>query len=132
MKPRENSAEQPWREREQCERGERDQHRIMEPDVVIGIAEVGRDGDDLARAARLGRRDRGADLGMVGFAQSQHYQLPPAPPPPNDPPPPEKPPPPPPPQPLLPPPQPLEWEPRPSSFRPHSTTHGLIPPPLER
>src|SRR5207247_1689543 len=100
----------------------------MQRDVVIGVADRRRDRDDLAVALGFGRGDCRGDLGAVGVGQLHHHE-PDAPPPPNDPPPPEKPPkpPPPPPQPPPPPPQ-LPREPRLSSLRPHSATHGLMPP----
>src|SRR5688572_13983223 len=110
----------------------------MERNVVVAVADRGRDRDDLARGPGFGRGDRGADPGMIGLAQLPHHE-PDAPPPPNEPPPPEKPPPPkPPPPPQLPPPkpppppQPPRRDPRLSSLRPHSTIHGLIPPRCER
>src|SRR6478672_312178 len=115
------------------DRKQRDQGPVQ-ADVVIGIADRRRDGDDLAIAVGLGRRDRRRDLLAVVISQV-HHQLPPAPPPPNDPPPPEKPPPPPPqPPPPLQPPPPHEppREPRLSSFRPQRTTQGLMPPPRDR
>src|SRR5918996_103000 len=96
----------------------------MERHVVIGVAEVGDDGDDLAVALEFRRGDRGADPGVILFAQT-HHQLPDAPPPPNDPPPPEKPPkpPPPPPQPPPPPPHPPPPRlPRLRASRPHRMT----------
>src|SRR5689334_9925444 len=106
----------------------------MKREVVIGIADRSRDRDDLAsgRAFRLG--DRFGDLLTVGIGEPDYHE-PDAPPPPNEPPPkPPKLPPPPPPQllppppPQEPPPQPPPREPRLSSLRPHSTTHGLMPP----
>ena len=48
---------------------EQHQHRLVQPDVVIGVRLVGGDGDDLAVALRLRRGDRGADLGMILGAQ---------------------------------------------------------------
>src|SRR4051812_15891472 len=108
----------------------------MQRHVVIRIADRRRDRDDLAVGVGLRRRDRRADLVMVGFGEPHHHE-PPAPPPPPEPPPPEKPPkpPPPPPQPPPPqdepPPQPPR-EPRLISLRPHKTIHGLIPERRER
>src|SRR5437867_1001836 len=114
---------------EEGQRQEQHQHRIMQPDVVIGVRAVGGDSDDFAIALQFRRGDRRADPIAIVLAQFQHHHPPEAPPPPNEPPPPEKPPPPPPPQPPPPPPQPPP-PPRPPRLiasRPHRMTQGLMP-----
>src|SRR5207244_1101591 len=84
-----------------CRGGKGEDHyddRPVQRDVVIGVADRRRDGDDLAAAFRFSRDNCRRDFLPVGVGEGHHHD-PDAPPPPNEPPPPEKPPKPPPPPP---------------------------------
>ena len=52
----------------------------MQRDIVIAVADRGRDRDDFARGAGLGLSDRGADAGVISLAELPHHD-PDAPPP---------------------------------------------------
>src|SRR5438270_832561 len=86
-----------------------DDLRPVQADVVVGIADRSRAGDDLAAGVRFRGSDGCRHFLAIGIVELHHHE-PDAPPPPNEPPPPEKPPKPPPPPPPLPPPPPPHEE----------------------